>query len=128
MYFIVGGTIVFSMSIFLFSYTTDVNTASILLFFSGFGLLSFASQSNTTIQTLVKSEFRGRVMSIYVLMFIGLTPLGNFQIGLVSEYQGTSFALRAGAIVVLLSGLAVFFLRHRIIAKYRGYKNNGTVE
>jgi MFS family permease len=122
MYFIVGGTIIFSISIFLFSYTTNVNTASVLLFFSGFGLLSFASQSNTTIQTLVKSEFRGRVMSIYVLMFIGLTPLGNFQIGLVSEYMGTSFALRAGAVVVLVAGLIVFFLRNRIIEKYRGYQ------
>lgn len=122
MYFIVGGTIIFSISIFLFSYTTNINTASVLLFLSGFGLLSFASQSNTTIQTLVKSEFRGRVMSIYVLMFIGLTPLGNFQIGLVSEYMGTSFALRAGAVVVLIAGLAVFFLRNRIIEKYRGYQ------
>ena len=121
-YFIVGGTILFSISIFLFSYTKDVMTASILLFLSGFGLLSFASQSNTTIQTLVKSEFRGRVMSIYILMFIGLTPLGNFQVGLVSEYMGTSFALRFGAIVVLLVGLIVFFLRNRIIEKYRGYK------
>jgi len=121
-YFIVGGTILFSISIFLFSYTKDVMTASILLFLSGFGLLSFASQSNTTIQTLVKSEFRGRVMSIYILMFIGLTPLGNFQVGLVSEYKGTSFALRFGAVVVLLVGLIVFFLRNRIIEKYRGYK------
>ena len=122
LYFIIGGTIIFSISIFLFSYTKDANTASILLFLSGFGLLSFASQSNTTIQTLVKSEFRGRVMSIYILMFIGLTPLGNFQIGLVSEYMGTSFALRAGAVVVLAAGLIVFFLRNRIIEKYRGYK------
>jgi MFS family permease len=123
LYFIIGGTIVFSISIFLFSYSTNVNTAAILLFFSGFGLLCFASQSNTTIQTLVKSEFRGRVMSIYVLMFIGLTPIGNFQIGLVSEYMGTSVALRAGAIVVLISGLIVFFLRKKIIEQYRGYQN-----
>ena len=124
MYFIVGGTSIFAISIFLFSYTKDINTAALLLFLSGFGLLSFASQSNTTIQTLVKSEFRGRVMSIYVLMFIGLTPIGNFQIGLVSEYMGTSFALRAGALVVLASGLIVFFLRNRIIEKYRGYKSS----
>jgi hypothetical protein len=61
-------------------------------------------------------------MSIYVLMFIGLTPLGNFQIGLVSEYMGTSFALRAGAVVVLLAGLIVFLLRNRVIEKYRGYQ------
>ena len=122
LYFIVGGTLIFSISIFLFSFTDNIHTASILLFFSGFGLLSFASQANTTIQMLVKSEFRGRVMSIYVLMFIGLTPFGNLQIGWVSEYFGTSFALQAGATIVMVSGLVIFFLRKRIIDKYRGYK------
>jgi MFS family permease len=122
LYFIVGGTLVFSISIFLFSFTNDFNTASLLMFFSGFGLLAFASQANTTIQMLVKSEFRGRVMSIYVLMFIGLTPIGNFQVGLISEYWGTSFALQAGAIIVLIAGLVVFLLRNRIIDNYRGYK------
>ncbi len=127
LYFIIGGTLVFSISIFLFSFSTDINTASILLFFSGFGLLSFASQSNTTIQTLVKSEFRGRVMSIYVLMFIGLTPLGNFQIGLISEYWGVPFALRAGAAIVLVAGLTVFLFKNRIIEKYHGYKKNASV-
>lgn len=122
LYFIVGGTIVFSVSIFLFSFSQDIHTASVLLFFSGFGLLSFASQSNTTIQTLVKSEFRGRVMSIYVLMFIGLTPIGNFQIGLISEHMGTSFALQAGSVVVFFAGLTVFFFKNRIIEKYKEYQ------
>ena len=121
-FFIIGGTIIFSISIFLFSFSKDIHTASVLLFFSGFGLICFASQSNTTIQTLVKSEFRGRVMSIYVLMFIGLTPLGNFQIGLISEHMGTDFALRAGSVVVFLAGLIVFSFKNRIIEKYREYQ------
>ena len=122
LYFIVGGTMVFSVSIFLFSFSKDIHTAAVLLFFSGLGLLAFASQSNTTIQTLVKSEFRGRVMSIYVLMFIGLTPLGNFQIGLISEHMGTAFALQAGSVVVFLAGLSIFFLKNRIRERYQGYK------
>lgn len=122
LYFIVGGTILFSISIFLFSFSTDIHSALVLLFFSGFGLICFASQSNTTIQTLVKGEFRGRVMSIYVLMFIGLTPLGNFQIGLISEHTGTAFALRSGSAVVFFAGLIVFSFKNRIIEKYREYQ------
>ncbi|MBC7451157.1 MAG: MFS transporter [Cytophagales bacterium] len=120
--FIIGGTIVFALSIILFSYTKDVAHASVLLFFSGLGLLSFAATSNSIIQTLVKNEYRGRVMSIYVLMFIGLTPIGNFQIGLVSEHMGTAFALRAGACIVLVAGLVVFYFKNRIIAEHREYK------
>ena len=123
LYFIIGGTIIFSVSIFGFSFAKDVHTAAILLFFSGFGLLSFASQSNTTIQSLVKSEYRGRVMSIYVLLFIGLTPIGNIQIGYISEHLSTEYALRIGACIVLIAGLTVFFLKNRIINAYNVYKN-----
>ena len=124
--FIIGGTVVFSISIFLFSYSTNVLVAALLLFFSGFGLLSFASTSNSIIQSLVKNEYRGRVMSIYVLMFIGLTPIGNFQIGLVSEHLGTSFALRAGAVIILICSAIIYLYRKQIIEKHTQYKKNNS--
>lgn len=78
---------------------------------------------NTTIQRLVKSEFRGRVLSIYIFMFMGLTPLGNFEVGLLSENMGTGFAIRAGAVIVFLFGVLVFFYRHKIRKDFRDYKN-----
>lgn len=123
-FFITGGTVVFAISIILFSYAKDVMLASILLFFSGLGLLSFAATSNSIIQSLVRNEYRGRVMSIYVLMFIGLTPIGNFQIGLVSEHMGTSFALRVGSCIVLAAGLIVYYFKDFIIAQHREYKKS----
>ena len=125
--FIIGGTIVFSISIFLFGYTTNLLTASVLLFFSGFGLISFASTSNSIIQRLVKQEFRGRVMSIYVLMFIGLTPIGNFQIGLVSEHFGTSFALRAGSVIILICSVIIYLYRNVILEKHSQYKKQNSL-
>jgi len=74
--FIAGGSMLFAVSLILFSYTTNFTLALVLLFFAGLGLLSQFAMMNTRIQSLVKSEFRGRVMSIYVFMFIGLAPLG----------------------------------------------------
>ena len=120
--FIIGGNALFSVSIFLFTYTSTLHYALPLLFLSGLGLLSQFAMMNTTIQSLVKSEFRGRVMSIYILMFIGLTPFGNFEIGWLSEAMGTDVAIRIGAIIVLLFGQLIFAYRKRIIEAYGSYK------
>ena len=122
-YFILGGNTLFSVCIILFSFTTNLTLALVLLFFAGFGLLSQFAMINTTIQRLVKSEFRGRVLSIYIFMFMGLTPLGNFEVGLLSEYMGTGFAIRTGAFIVFLFGVLVFFYRHKIRKDFRDYKD-----
>ncbi len=121
-YFILGGNSLFSLSIIFFSYTTNLMTALILLFFAGFGLLSQFAMINTTIQRLVKSEFRGRVLSIYIFMFMGLTPLGNFEVGLLSEQMGTGFAIRVGAFIVFLFGILVYFYRGRLRRDFIDYK------
>ena len=121
-YFILGGNTLFSVCIILFSFTTNLTLALTLLFFAGFGLLSQFAMINTTIQRHVKSEFRGRVLSIYIFMFMGLTPLGNFEVGLLSEKMGTGFAIRAGAFIVFLFGVLVYFYRDRIKKDFTEYK------
>ncbi len=121
-YFILGGNTLFSVCIILFSFTTNLTLALVLLFFAGFGLLSQFAMINTTIQRLVKSEFRGRVLSIYIFMFMGLTPLGNFEVGLLSENMGTGFAIRTGAFIVFLFGVLVYFYRDRIKKDFTEYK------
>jgi MFS family permease len=123
--FIAGGSMLFAVSLILFSYTTNFTLALVLLFFAGLGLLSQFAMMNTRIQSLVKSEFRGRVMSIYVFMFIGLAPLGNFEIGWLSEKAGTSFAIRLGAIIVFIFAFIVFLRRNKITGAFNKYQEQG---
>jgi len=120
--FIVGGSILFSISMILFSYTTHLYLALPLLFFSGLGLLSQFAMMNTTIQSLVRHTLRGRVMSIYILMFIGLIPLGSYQAGWLGEHYGTGFAIRTGAVIILLFSLMIIFYSKNIIRAYRIYQ------
>jgi len=120
--FIAGGSMLFAVSLILFSYTTNFTLALVLLFFAGLGLLSQFAMMNTRIQSLVKSEFRGRVMSIYVFMFVGLSPLGNYEIGWLSEKEGTSFAIRLGAIIVFIFAFIVFMRRNRITEAFNKYQ------
>lgn len=120
--FIFGGNSLFAISLILFSYVNVLHIALPLLFLIGFGLLCQSAMMNTIIQSLVKSELRGRVMSIYILMFIGLSPLGNFQVGWLAEHLGTGFAIRIGGAIVFLFGLMVFFYRRKIRLSYLMYK------
>ncbi len=66
--------------------------------------------SNTLIQSMASEEYRGRVMSLYSMMFIGVTPLGALTAGFVARHLGASNTLAAGASAGLLSML-VFIIR-----------------
>ena len=48
-------------------------------------------------------------MSIYALMFMGMMPIGSFQIGAISERFGTSFAITLGGVIVLAYSIYLFF-------------------
>ena len=106
--FIFGGNTLFALSIFTFTYSQNIYMSLPFLFLSGLGLLSQFAMMNTIIQNVVKPEYLGRVMSIYIFMFVGLTPFGNFIIGFLSEKMGTDFAIRFCALIVLVFGIIIF--------------------
>ncbi|MCL6096919.1 MAG: MFS transporter [Patescibacteria group bacterium] len=118
--YIFGGNLIFAVSIFLFSLYLNFTFALIFIFFAGFGLLVQITTINSTIQSMVGDQIRGRVMSIYVLMFIGTTPIGSYQIGWLSDKFGTSFAMQLGAAIIFIFGL-ILFLRRKKVAEEYGY-------
>jgi MFS family permease len=125
--FILGGNMLFSVSLMLFSFGPPLSVALVLLFFMGMGLLSQAATMNTVIQTVVKNEYRGRVMSIYVLMFLGVAPFGNFEVGFLSENLSITVALFFNGAMVLLAGLIIFIHRKEIRNAYRSYNQNNEI-
>jgi MFS family permease len=62
---------------------------------------------NTLLQQLVRDEMRGRVMSMWILTFIGTMPVGGFLSGAASDRFGPRPVLSACGLVILLFGLAV---------------------
>lgn len=120
--FIIGGNAIFCISLILFASSSTMPVALVLLFFTGFGLLSQSATMNTIIQGMVKNEFRGRVMSLYVLMFMGLAPLGNFEIGWLTEKIGPSLSITINASLVLLFSMLLLSWKKNIREAYRNYK------
>lgn len=116
LFFILGGNALFAVSLILFSLIHFLPLALLLLYFSGVGLLSQFATINTTIQRLVPDDFRGRVMSIYTLMFVGMIPFGSFEIGAISEKFGPLFAIALGSMIVFFAGGIVFSKRKKLLS------------
>jgi len=105
--FIAGGSILFALALIGFTFTTRLPVALLFLFFGGFGLVSAVSTISATIQGVVDDRFRGRVMSLYMMIFMGFMPIGNLQIGYLSEHFGTGFAIRFGCLVTIVAAVVL---------------------
>jgi predicted MFS family arabinose efflux permease len=87
--------------------------AAVALFLTGlFGLVLVAS-CNTAMQLAAPDELRGRVMSLYTLVWGGVFPIGAFIVGSISEHWGVGRALLVNGTagltgVVLLLGWWIF--------------------
>ncbi|HEU5262534.1 MAG TPA: MFS transporter [Gemmatimonadales bacterium] len=82
-----------------------------LLALTGATMIVNNALANTTIQTLVPDALRGRVMGFYAFVFVGLAPLGAFQLGALAQRIGAPAAVALGGAV---SALAVALAAWRV--------------
>ena len=81
-----------------------------LLVLLGFAAIIFSASANTRLQLLSPGRLRGRVMSLYILLFAGTTPVGAFLLGNTADRIGVQPAIVLfGAISTLGVGLSVLY-------------------
>ncbi|WP_205230259.1 MFS transporter [Azospira oryzae] len=71
----------------------------------GFCVIITIAGSNTLIQTRVNNAYRGRVMAIFSMAFLGIAPLGSFIVGSVAHQVGIRPTLAACGLLTLAAGL-----------------------
>ena len=76
------------VSLFLFSFSTSFWLSCALLLPAGYSMMLQMACSNTLIQTIVPDHLRGRVMSLYSMMFMGMAPFGAFFGGTLAHRIG----------------------------------------
>ena len=76
---------------------------AVLLIPTGAAVLTFTTAANTSIQLATSAQMRGRVMALYVLMFLGGTPIGAPIIGALAEVLGPRSSLLIGGVVSALA-------------------------
>jgi predicted MFS family arabinose efflux permease len=78
---------------------------------AGLGMLRFTATTNTLIQLLVDDAYRGRVMGLHTVMFMGVSPIGGLLLGAIAEPLGPRAAILVSATAPLV---ALAFLWRRL--------------
>ena len=97
----------FGAALILFSLSRRFWLSVALLVPVGFAMLLQMSSSNTLIQSMVPDRLRGRVMSAYSMMFMGMAPVGALLAGTLAEALGAPATIALGG-AVCIAGALVF--------------------
>ncbi|HEV7552477.1 MAG TPA: MFS transporter [Candidatus Angelobacter sp.] len=100
----------FGASLVLFSFSRNFWFSAALLLPVGYCMMLGMSSSNTLIQAMVPDELRGRVMALYTMMFMGMSPFGSLFAGAAAHRLGAPLTVAVGAVACI--GAAVFFFFH----------------
>jgi MFS family permease len=93
--------------------TRSVPVALVLIAFTGFFMSSFSAAANTRTQLASPPEIRGRVMSVYTMVFVGTTPIGNLLVSGVASGAGVTAGWLVSGIPCLLVAIAAAWLWRR---------------
>ena len=107
--------LVFAASLSLFAFSAQRAVAFPALVAAGWGMVTLIAPANTLVQSLVPDELRGRVMSLFSLVLLGMMPLGNLLVGAGAGVIGTpaAVALSGGALGVSI--IAITALRPEVL-------------
>ena len=93
------------ISLFLFSFSTSFWLSAALLLPAGYSMMLQMACSNTLIQTMVPDQLRGRVMSLYSMMFMGMAPFGAFFGGALAHRIGAPITVASGGVACVIGAI-----------------------
>jgi MFS family permease len=107
---LLASALLLGVSLTGFSFSSSWSLSLALIVFIGLGQTGRMTLANTLLQYYSNDEYRGRVMSIYMMEF-GLTSFGTFGAGLLAEAIGVQWSVGGLALVlVFIAILGLFFL------------------
>jgi MFS family permease len=117
-WFVLGGSLFFGAGVTAFALSTHLHLTYVFLFCLGFAIVTSVAVTNTLLQKLVTDEMRGRVMSMFILSFIGTMPIGNIIAGWASHRFGAPHTLAVGGVVISLFATTMIFFSRRLRELY----------
>jgi MFS family permease len=94
----------------------------VMLVPTGIAMMTIMTAANSSIQLGVAPEMRGRVMGLYMFVFLGTNPVGAPTVGWVAEHFGARTSLVVGGLISVIAAVAVGALAardHPALARFR---------
>ncbi len=100
----------FGALLVVFAFSHNFIFSLIILVPTGFTMMTIMACANTLIQSMVPDQLRGRMMSLYSMMLMGMAPLGALFGGVVADWISAPWAVAIGGIACL-GAARMFFVR-----------------
>jgi len=98
-------SLLFGVGLAVFAISPYEILSMFALLFVGFGMIVFFNATNTLIQSLADQDKRGRVVSLYTLSFLGVTPIGSLAAGAIAEFIGVPLTVLSFSAICIISAL-----------------------
>jgi MFS family permease len=101
--------------------------ALLVLTLVGLSQIVFLASCNTTLQLVVPDRMRGRIMSLYAFVWVGVTPLGSLFVGTIADWFGVAaaYAMGGGVALACIVGLGLLWRRGRAASTDRSSGETG---
>ena len=100
-----AGNLLFPVMVVTLALSKSYHLTLGLLVVAGLGFMTQNATANTLVQTTVPDGLRGRVMSVYMMVFQGFFPIGSLIAGAVAEGFGVPVGVAFGGSIALAYGL-----------------------
>ena len=102
------GAFVMPVTLFLFAWLRWLPLSLLAMVGVGWGFMMISNNSNAIIQSQVPDELRGRVMSVYTLVFFGSMPIGSLLAGTLAQQISEPLTVMLGASLLMLLAVAAW--------------------
>jgi len=100
-----------------FAFSPWYGLSLVIMLLIGYSVFRQMVSANTTIQTLILDEYRGRIMSMYGMTIVGLAPFGSLASGALAGWVGTrATTFWGGALAIVSSAAFAWALRRKSVA------------
>jgi MFS family permease len=107
------GTLIMALALVVFAFSTSMALSLVIIAFVGFGQASRMALANTLIQYYTDPEYRGRVMSIYMMQF-GLTSFSAAVAGVIAESVNIQWVIGGFAVTLIAISLVALAFAGRL--------------
>jgi len=103
---LVSGAVI-ALGVFALGFVGSIIVALPIIFIIGLGTLTFLGASNTLIQTLSPDALRGRAISVYTMIALGIVPGGALIVGAIASILGlhTAFLIASAITIIVFAWL-----------------------